>query len=190
MIKVKGQREKVKSYGGFTLIEMVIVIALVAIASMVLADMFVSHNRLYRTQTAELNVTGDARTALDDIDSYVRQANRTMESYSTYTAGSQVLILQIQSINSSKQLISATYDYVVYYLVSGSLYRQVIPNAASTRTAVTKKIANNVTALTFTYNDANYPQVTKVTTDMTLLENAGIQNRTISISSQASLRSY
>src|SRR5689334_16825309 len=112
---------------GFTLVEILIVVALVAVSSMVLADMFIGHNRLYRTQTAELNVTGDARTSLDDIDGYVRQANRTLDSYSTYIAGSEVLILQIQSINSSNQLIAGTFDYVVYYLDSGSFYRQVFP---------------------------------------------------------------
>lgn len=175
---------------GFTLIELVVVVALVAICSTVLVSLFIGHNRIYRTQTAELDVTGDARQALDDIDSYVRQTNRTLSTYSTYTANAQVLILQIQSVNSSSQLIASTFDDVVYYLNNGNLYRQVFPNPSSSRTAQTKKLAGNVTGLIFTYNNPDYAQVTEVTTNITVQENAGVQNRAITTSSKSKLRDY
>ncbi len=175
---------------GFTLIELVVVVALFAVCSVVLVDLFIGHNRLYRSETAELDITNDARQALDDVDGYVRQANRILATYSTYTAGPQVLILQIQSVNASNQLVPGTFDNVVFYLSSENLYRQVFPNVASTRAAVTKKLASNVNSLVFTYNNADYAQVTEVTLDLTLQKSAGLQNRAITASSKARLRNY
>jgi prepilin-type N-terminal cleavage/methylation domain-containing protein len=181
---------KFQTQNGFTLIELVVVIALVAITSLVLLDLFIGHNRLYQTQTSELNVTGDARTALDDISAFVRSANRAQAVYSSFTADSQVLILQIQSVNASNQLIPATFDYAVFYLSSGNLLREVFPDATSTRAGGVKELANNVVDLEFTYNNVDFTQVTEVSTDITVEEDAGIQNRSITLSSQARLRSY
>ena len=174
----------------FSLIEIVIVIAIVGVCGLVIADLFIGHNRLYKTETAELNITGDARESLDDVDNFVRLANRTLSSYSTYTAGPQVLILQIQSINASNQLIAGTYDNVVYYMVGSNFFRQIFPDAASSRIATTKKLGSNVNSLVFTYNNVNYTLVTQVTTDLTVQENAGLQSRAITLSSKSKLRNY
>ena len=179
-----------KKQAGLTLIEIVIVVGLTAVGMVVLTSLFIGQNRLYQTETAELNVTADARIAIDDIDSYVRQANRTQSSYSTFTAGPQVLILQIQSINSSNQLIAGTFDYVIFYLAGNNLLRQVIPNATSSRAAVTKKLAANVSGLVFAYSNADFSLVTEVTTDITVQELASGQTKSITLSSKAKLRNY
>lgn len=175
---------------GFTLIEAIICIALVAAGSLVLSAMFLSQTKLYGSQTSELDVTNSVRTALDDIDNYVRQSYRVVSSYSTYSAGSQVLILQIQSVNSSNQLIAGTYDYVVYYLDSGNIYRQVFADASSSRASLTKLVASNVTALTFTYNNASFPSVSEVATSITAAEAGGHQTRSVTTDSKARLRDY
>ncbi len=175
---------------GFSLVEAIIVVLLVLVCVTVIVNLFIGQNRIYKTETAELNITNDARMSLDDIDNYVRQANRTLSSYSTYTAGPQVLILQIQSVNSSDNLIIGTYDYVIYYLTGTTLYRQVFPNAASVRAAVTKKLAGGVNGLSFTYNTADFANVTEVTTNITIQESAQFQTRSITASSKAILRNY
>ncbi len=174
---------------GFTLIEIMIVITLISICGYIVADIFIGQNRIYKVQVAELNVTSDARMSLDDIDNFVRQANRVLDSYTTYTTSSQVMVLQIQSVDSSNQLIPA-FDTIVYYLTGTNLYREIFPNAGSARPAMVKKIASNVTSLAFTYNNASHSLVTEVTTDITIQENAGIQTRAITISSKSKLRNY
>jgi len=175
---------------GFTLLEIIMVILFVAIIGLVGSELFIGQNRVYKIETAELNINANARLALDDIDNYVRLANRTLDSYSIYTAGSQILILKIQSVNASDQLLPAVYDYVVFYLSSSDLYREVFPDAASSRTAVTKRLASNVNSLNFSYNNVDYSLVKEVTTDLTLQEDAGIQNRAITISTKSILRNY
>ena len=175
---------------GFTLIEVVVVIAIFAVCAVVLASLFIGQNRIYKVETAELNVTSDARNALDDIDNYTRLANRTLASYSSYSAGSQVLILKIQSVNASNQLLPTAFDYVVYSLTGSDFSRQIFPDATSARLAQTKKLASKVNSLAFTLNNADFALVTQVATDITVEENAGVQNRAITLSSKARLRNY
>jgi len=175
---------------GFTLTEILVVIFLVAIISLVVSNLFIGQNRIYRVETAELNITNDARNSLDDIDNYVRQASRTLAVYSTYNAGAQVLILQIQSVNAANQLVAGKYDHVVYYLINNKLYRQVFPDATSVRAALTKLLASNVVSLTFTYNDPSIFSSTQVSTAITITESVGFQSRSISISSLSKLRNY
>lgn len=173
---------------GFTLIELIVVIALVGVVSYVLVDMFLGQHKIYKTQTAELNITNDARATLDDIDAYVRSARQVLATYSSYNTGTQILVLEVQSINASNQLIAGTYDTVVFYLTGSNFYRQIFPAASSIRPAGTKKLASNVTGLAFSFNNADPTLATQVTTDLTLQESAGQQTRSITASSKSYLR--
>jgi prepilin-type N-terminal cleavage/methylation domain-containing protein len=175
---------------GFTLIELIIVIALVSAGSFVITSMFISQNRLYRSQNAELDVTSQVRFALDDIDNYVRQATRVLPTYSTYTTSSVVLVLEIQSVNASDQLVPGTYDYIVYYLSSGDLMRQTFADPASTRASSTKQVGSGISNLDFTYNNSDLNLVTEVSTSITASEVAGSQTRSFSNDTKAKLRNY
>ncbi|MBI4363611.1 MAG: hypothetical protein HY545_02060, partial [Candidatus Doudnabacteria bacterium] len=175
---------------GFTLIELLVVTVLVGVSIVVLVNLFIGQNRIYRTQTAELNVANDARASLDDIDAYARQARQILANYQTWTTGTQTLVLEIQSINSSNQLIIGAYDTMVYYLTGSNFYRQTFPNAQSSRTAQTKRLASNVTGLSLTYNNADPTLASQVTTDLTIQESVGFQTRSITASSKSYLRNY
>lgn len=165
-------------------------IALFTALGMVMVSMFLSQTRLYKTETANFNITSQSMAALDDIDNWVRTANQTLVSYEGYNSGSQVLILQVQSVNISNQLIAGTFDYVVFYLSGTDLLRQVVPNVASVRVAGLKKLASNVSGLIFTYNNIDFAQVTQIDTSLTLTESAGFQNRTITQNSSAIMRNH
>jgi prepilin-type N-terminal cleavage/methylation domain-containing protein len=181
---------RINQQRGFTLVEILVSVVLILICALIVSTMFIGQNRIFRTESAELNVTSDARSAIDDIDNYTRQATRTLSSYSTYTAGSQVLILQLRSVGASNQLLIGSYDTVVYYLDGSNLYRRIYPDASSSRAAVIKRLASSVNSLSFTYNSATFPQVTEVTTSITTQEDAGIQTRSITVSTITTLRNY
>ena len=91
---------------------------------------------------------------------------------------------------SSNQLIPGVYDYVVFYLTGTNMFLQIFPDSSSSRPAQTKKLASKVSGLVFTLNNADYAQVSEVTTDLTLAESVGFQNRSITISSKSKLRNY
>lgn len=181
---------------GFTVIELVVVLPIAVACMAFLGYIFYFQYWVFNAQSAELAITYDARQSLDSINQYIRQSYRVASSYSTYTTGAQTLVLQLQSINASSQPISGSYDYVVVYLSGTNLYLQVFPNASSTRTASTKKIASdiNTSSFGFTYNNATYSAVTKVTTTMaitaTVKNQISSQTRSITVSSEAKLRNY
>ncbi len=179
-----------RSQKGFTLIEMLLVIVLVVIASGVIVNLFIGQNRLSRLEMAELNITNDARTTLDDVDNYVRSATRVVADHNGYNTGADTLVLQIQSVNASNQLVGAAFDHVVFYLDGTNLYREVFPHASSVRVATVKKLANNVNGLAFTYDNPNFLLAREITTDLTLEEDAGMTNKSITVSSKSTLRNY
>lgn len=177
---------------GFTLVEMIIVLFLFLIVSFFLSYVAVYQYWVYNTGTVDVTIANDARIALDDIDNYVRQANRVLSSYLTYTTGPETLILRIQSVNSFHQLIAGAYDNVVFYVSGTDLVRKVFPDVSSSRLAATQILANNlsVSNAIFTYDNADYSFVTKVTTYVALQQNSGGKTRSITISSQSRLRNY
>jgi len=177
---------------GFTLVEVAVVSAILLLMVGFLGYLSVKHFWVYNSQIAELNIESDARQALDDIDNYVRGAHRVISSYDIYSTDSQTLILQIPSIDSSNQIISDTYDNVVFYLSSDSLIRQVFPDGDSSRSASTKTLANGIDVDTFefSYDDGDYSLVKQVATLITIMQGNPNQKRSITISSQSTLRNY
>ncbi len=181
-----------RSNQGFSIVELLIVLGLFAILAFFLSYIGIFNFQAYNSQTAELTIASDARTALDDIDNYTRQANRVISSYSSYTTNSKTLILQIPSIDSSGQVINNTYDIVVFYLTGSDLFRRVFPAQGSSRLSSIKNLANGVDAnsFSFSYDNADYSLVKEVTTSLTIVKNAGTQVKSITISSQSKLRNY
>lgn len=174
---------------GFTLIEVIMVIFLVGALALVVSKLLMGQDQIYHTQNMELDVTGDARSTLDSIDSYVRMADMLVSSQGSYTLGTQTLILKIPAINGSSQIIPATFDYVVYNLSGTNLDRITIPDAASSRSNVTKRVASTVSSLVFSYDNANPSLVENVTTSLTTQESyPGILTKSITISSKSKLR--
>jgi prepilin-type N-terminal cleavage/methylation domain-containing protein len=178
----------VKLSRGFTLIEVVIVVALTGIIMVVLTEFFFTTNQIYKSQNAELGVNMSARASLDDIDAYVKQATQVVDTYSTYSTGPTALILEIQSIDGSGQLIPGVYDKVVYYMTGNSLFREIFPDPASSRLPGGKLLGRYISTLEFTYDNASMPQVSVVTINMTIAESAGRETRDITISSKSRLR--
>ncbi|MBX4187758.1 MAG: prepilin-type N-terminal cleavage/methylation domain-containing protein [Candidatus Doudnabacteria bacterium] len=173
---------------GFTLIEMIFVMALFSFMMLALTQFFLGSSRIYSSQNAELDVNMSARSALDDIDAYVRQATQVTDSYTIYATGATTLILQVQSINGANQLISGSYDHVVIYLVGSTLYREIFPDAGSSRQDGARVIGSNISTLNFTYDNASLPLVTTVTTDLTVTKDLNRDVQEIIISSKSRLR--
>ena len=170
--------------------EVVLVIALVAILSLAIMDMFSGQSKIFNFQNSELTITNDARMALDEVDNYVRGANRVIETYDTYTTGTTTLLLQMQSLDASGYLIPGTYDIVIAYLDGSRLMLKLIPDVASNRQSFEKMLADNVTGLVFTYNNNDMSLVTEVSEQITLAHSSTTATRTITVSSKATLRNY
>ncbi len=162
---------KLANQKGFTLIEVVIVIGIFSLLMIALLDLFDWHNKIFLLERADTEATGSARTAMNNMTENISQASSVVTSHTfgstTYTTGTNTLVLQIPSYNSSGNIITGTYDYVAYYKSGNALYQILEAGSGSARKANTKQLATNAATLTFT---TDYPldvaQATNVIIDL------------------------
>ena len=102
---------------GFTLAEILVVTAIAAILMVVGVAIYLSNNRFYQNQSAEIRVVSNTRQAADRISEFGRNAVGIESSYVydsvTYATGATAAVLKVPSINSSGGVISETYDYII-----------------------------------------------------------------------------
>ena len=161
-------KNKSKFLTGFTIIEVLVSLSIFIVITFFVAYLFKYNFWIYNSQTLDLNVANSARVAIDDINNYVRQANRVISTYSIYSTDSNQLVLQLVTIDNQSQPISGTYDIVVFYLTGTDLMRSVFSAQDSFRPAETKKIASNIDInnFSFTYDNADYSLVKEVFTNI------------------------
>ena len=145
---------------GFTLAEVVVVILLLALMLSIGSAIFIYNNRFYETQTGEVFSITATREAADRINEYGRQAvgisNSYIYNFITYTTGAQTVIFQVPSLDSSNQVITGSYDYVIIGAnpgVANRLELIVVPAAGSFRPARNLLLSDKLTALNYTYNN-------------------------------------
>ena len=155
----------------FTLVEVVITLGIAVTMLIVLLQFFISTNKQFAFQKTFVEVAQGA----DDVALAVAElalpagqvlASRTFGT-TTYQSGAQTLVLEIPSIDSSGAVISGTYDYAVFYVAAGKLYRITAVGSGSARKPGTRLMSENVTALTFTYDNVTFANVTSVTVSVT-----------------------
>ncbi len=179
---------------GFTLIEMLITIALFAIIMLVLFNLFDWHNRLFYFQQAQVYVSGSARSSLNDLSNYIAQSQAVLASHTfsgtNYNSGANVLVLQLPSADASGNILASTFDYVVFYTSSNQLMEQVAPAAGSFRTQVTKQLSDTLNTITFTYDNADFTQVKSVTVNIATQAKAGKQTVNYTLNQKVFLRNH
>ena len=156
------------SYGasGFTLVEMVIVLLVMAILLLGFLMLYDWHTKIYNYEVAFVRVTSASRSSLQTLSSNASQAHQVLASSSGYSSGSQTLILQLPSVDNTGELIAGKWDTMIFYASSTNFYFSAQPDASSARPAGIKLLSDSLNSLTFTYNNADVTQATKVTVDM------------------------
>ncbi|MGE5540799.1 MAG: type II secretion system protein J [Bacillota bacterium] len=164
----------------FTLLEVVIVIALFTIMSFAVIRFFISYNTSYLFERAITSSSSSAGTLMSEIRSAVLPADQVLTSHSfggtTYSSATSTLVLELPSIDSAGVVISGTYDYIAFYTDGARVYEIIDANAASNRTSRTRLLSDSLNALTFSYDNASFPSVTTITADITT--QAGYAGRT------------
>jgi prepilin-type N-terminal cleavage/methylation domain-containing protein len=159
-----------KQAQGFTIIEVIIVLAVSSILMLGLFTLFDWHQKVYIQEEATVRTTGDVRNTLNSMAKYIAQSSNILASRNfsgtTYTTGGSVLVLEVPSVNSSDEIIPATYDYIVFYLDSGTIRQIVEAGSGSRRLSGTKKMAENVLSFSLTYNNGTPSQASNVSIDL------------------------
>jgi prepilin-type N-terminal cleavage/methylation domain-containing protein len=155
---------------GFTLVETIVVTALFLIVMLALGDLYFNFNTLYGYQNAIVSTASGAGRVINETENIVLPADQVLSfhvfSTGTYSSGLSTLVVEMPSTDASGAAITGSYDYAVIYVSGANVYRLLEINAASHRTAGTVQLANSLSSLTFTYDHADFTQVTKVTADI------------------------
>ena len=155
---------------GITLIETMIGLAISALLVVILSYCLVIVLRLNEAQKTISALTSSTDRGIYRISSNIQQSSQILAdaiiSGTTYTTSSTVLVLKIPTVNSAGQIISGSYDTVVYRRNPSDLSElQEITDAetGSTRFDGTHIIARFVTNLLFRYNNSDYSSASTAT---------------------------
>lgn len=155
---------------GFTLIETIIVVTLSSIMMLTLSLLIYTFNKTSTYHQTAAQSSDSASTILREAESLISPASAVLQSHpfasATYTSTPTSLVLEIPSIDSSGIVIAGVYDYAAFYVVETNAYRLLEANAASKRVSGTKQLSSTIQALTFTYSDADFTNVSTTTVDV------------------------
>jgi hypothetical protein len=149
--------------GGFSLIELVTVIAVLALITGVLIAMFLAGSDMFSSEKDILYVTLDGTKAMETMTSEIRNSRQVI------AANPFVFTFWKQDSDSDGTRDEAeTVSYLWDGDIPGKLYRECL--------GAGQVIINNVNSLYFTYDSGTLSQITKV--DIRLSVSSGTQIQT------------
>lgn len=184
---------------GLTLIEVLITMGISVIVGALLVVIIVNSSGLYSKESSNLQQGLNINDALLNIRQDIKQANNIVSSYiggsTTYTSGSEQLVLKISSIDSGGNPIDETFDYFVFFKDGNNLRFKTFPDSLSSRKAQDQIFSTHVNSLNFQYlNLANPPGevvpsvAAKVRVSLSLNQKSGAGFETQVATSEAGLR--
>jgi hypothetical protein len=167
---------------GFSMIEAIFASAILIFVLGVFVALYANFSKFYNRQQTEITIGDSARESVKELQSWALQASHIAASHNfsgtTYSTDQDTLVLEIPSVDSSGNTISGKYDYAAFYITGNNLYKLVSVDAASSRSSGLNQISDAVSALTFTYNNANLTLANKIDADIQMQKSSG--GRTIS----------
>ncbi len=155
-----------KRESGFTIIEIVIVLA---ISSLILLGLMVLYNnyyKVYNSQEATARVVSGSALIGSEIQNTAKQANAILASRNisgtVYTTNSNTVVFSLPAVSNSGSLIPNEYDYVVFYINGTKLYKLVSAHANSFRKSNTRQLSDVVGSVNFSYNNGDFALVNRV----------------------------
>ncbi len=148
-MKVKKKKSSPK---GLTLIELLIVTAIVSFLMIALLTFYAAGQKYFITESARADVLRSSRQALSWLSRDIKDGIEVVDSYDTYTTSDNCLILKVASVDANGLLIDIAndFDYIIYRVnptFSNRLERIVDANdGVSSRVDVTRVIADNTGA--------------------------------------------
>lgn len=148
---------------GITLFEALITLGIATVVGVLLLVIMVNTGGLFFKQSGRLEQGLSVNDALNNVQESIRVSSGIVASFtsssSTYTSGSDQLVLKIPSIDSSGNVITNTFDHFVFFLDQKKLRFKVFPDAASARSPKDQIFSTNTETLVFKYFDFQNQEV-------------------------------
>lgn len=175
---------------GFTLIEILISVAILAVITLVVGSILISHLNLFNNVKQLVDISSSNKLALDELISQIREGSSIVSTCSNCngdTTSSTVLVLQLWPLDAAKNPFEPTadYDYVIYKrdaTDNKKLIKKIVADPASSRTNSTKVMAADITNLTFSYDNATPSLASEITVEVA--NTLTIANKTQTVSQQ------
>ncbi len=179
----------------FTLVELLIVIALLSVISAVFASVIINYTTFYQKQQAAIAASLANRTTLDEIAANIREAvgigsDLTLDG-TIFTTSQSVLILLLPGLDANGQFLPGVTDSVIFYQDPADnqlLKKQVVPAPSSTRPAISQILTANLKSIDFQYNDPNPQQASMVTVNLETTHTIGSRTQNVTGTLQSKLR--
>lgn len=202
MAQLNNQSRELARRPGLSLIELIMSIGAMILVAGVLIAVFNLTLKTYTVQNKEANQQLFDQLALERVRRTVRQslavATSVTSGATTYTTDAATLVLQLASVDSSQNIIPATYDYIVYLknpTKTTQLLEVTIPGSGSSRVAQKQVLADSLSVLSFTYSNksnvvltSNYSSTKVVNLNLTSQETTHGKNVTYTYSEPIVIR--
>lgn len=160
---------RIRDARGFTVMEAVSVLGIMTMVLVMVSEMFASGYNIYILQSARIGAEVGAVFAARAVSEATRDA-MAVEASSTingtlYTSDADTLVLKLPSIDSSNNVIAASYDYIAIFndpSDSTLVKRATQITGASKRPTGTKLITTSNSVLRFRYNEPVITDSTRV----------------------------
>ena len=90
---------------GFTLVELLVIVAIGSIMVLSMLSLYVAGQRYFMTGSARTDVLRDNRHVLNFISRDIKEAIQVLPGWDVYTTSSSCLVLQVPSLNPSGLII-------------------------------------------------------------------------------------
>lgn len=146
---------------GLSLIEVLIVITIAALASGLIVNLMVSSSRLFVDQSAQISHGLSLNQAKLELTELIKSSSGVAAQYPAqgtplYTTDANTLVIKLPGITSGGDVTDAFFDYAVIEADSAQpaiLRKQIFKDSQSTRKAENKVLSTSLDSLVFNYLD-------------------------------------
>jgi hypothetical protein len=101
------------------------------------------------------------------------------------------IVLKFHAIDLGHNIIDNEYDRIIYWLDNtNTLTRVISPSPTSSRLDSNKAVSTIVNSINFTYDSADFNEISYVTVTLTTAKNQLGQTKDITVSGEAQLRNF
>ncbi len=155
-----------KGNSGFTLIETILTLSLFTILSIgiiTIFNIYKEYGTIFPKSLYSSIIKRNHSEIIEQLKNNIKQTQLIVATTSIdstiFTTNTTTLILQLRSIDDSKNILPGSYDTIVFYTNTStppiSLYKKISASLYSSRKSGTFLVSNKIKNLSFIYNTSN-----------------------------------